>query len=181
MLSSIKQKKCTLFDLSVNVFSTKVLTGDNIWFLRFLLETGPPFYLVIRATRSLTACSTKEVPSFYSYFKTLSIGPAPDIEPATSRSAVKFSTDWANTTVVKMLLIVSISRLLHARLFSLRRHTNLSKLKAALACKIFDTVISPILTYISEIWCVYAKTDFRPGTAHKSKRHTFNFVNDTWR
>ena len=35
---------------------------------------------------------------------------------------------------------------LHA-LFSLRRHTNLSKLKAALACKIFDTMISPILTY----------------------------------
>ena len=42
---------------------------------------------------------------------------------------------------------------LHA-LFSLRRHTNLSKLKAALACKIFDTMISPILTYncYSEIW-----------------------------
>ena len=39
---------------------------------------------------------------------------------------------------------------LHA-LFSLRRYTNLSKLKAALACKIFDTMISPILTYNSEI------------------------------
>ena len=127
---------------------------------------------------------------------------------------------------------------LHA-LFSLRRHTNLSKLKAALACEIFDTMISldqtrlprqsvffskslkksvkcgvrvlrarsarashalraresshvleyakirtilqsmisPILTYNSEIWGVY----LRPGTAHKSRRHTFNFVNDTWR
>ena len=49
---------------------------------------------------------------------------------------------------------------LHA-LFSLRRHTNLSKLKAALACKIFDTMISPILTYNSEIWGVYAKPDFK--------------------
>ena len=49
---------------------------------------------------------------------------------------------------------------LHA-LFSLRRHTNLSKLKAALACKIFDTMISPILTYNSEIWVVYAKPDFK--------------------
>ena len=39
---------------------------------------------------------------------------------------------------------------LHA-LFSLRRHTNLSKLKAALACKIVDTMISAILTYNSEI------------------------------
>ena len=45
--------------------------------------------------------------------------------------------------------------------FSLRRHTNLSKLKAAVACKIFDTVISPIPTYISEIWGVYAKPDFK--------------------
>ena len=51
-------------------------------------------------------------------------------------------------------------RKLHA-LFSLTRHTNLSKLKAALACKIFDTMISTILTYNSEIWCVYAKPDFR--------------------
>ena len=49
---------------------------------------------------------------------------------------------------------------LHA-LFSLRRHTNLSKLKAALACKIFDTMNSPILTYNSEIWGVYAKPDFK--------------------
>ena len=63
---------------------------------------------------------------------------------------------------------------LHA-LFSLRRQTNLSKLKATLACEIFDTLISPILTYNSEIWGVY----LRPWTAHKSRRHTFNFVNDT--
>ena len=46
-------------------------------------------------------------------------------------------------------------------LFSLIRHTNLSKLKAPLACKIFDTMISPILTYNSEIWGVYAKPDFK--------------------
>ena len=41
---------------------------------------------------------------------------------------------------------------LHA-LFSLRRHMNLSTLKAALACKVFDTImISPILTSNSGIW-----------------------------
>ena len=40
---------------------------------------------------------------------------------------------------------------LHA-LFSLRRHTNFSKLKPSLACKIFDAMISPILLYNSEIW-----------------------------
>ena len=44
----------------------------------------------------LATCSAKEVPSFRSYFKTLSIGLAPGIEPATFRSALKRSTDWAN-------------------------------------------------------------------------------------
>ena len=48
----------------------------------------------------LAACSAKGVPSFLSYFKTLSIGPAPGIEPATTRSAVNRSTDWANPAVV---------------------------------------------------------------------------------
>ena len=71
-------------------------------------------------------------------------------------------------------------KVLHT-LFSLRRHTNLSKLKTALACKIFDTIISTILTYNSEIWGVYAKPDLKPVTAHKSRRHTFNFANGTWR
>ena len=45
-------KKSALY-LSVNVFSTELLIGDNI-FLRFLLEKGPPFYMVIRATRRLS-------------------------------------------------------------------------------------------------------------------------------
>ena len=49
---------------------------------------------------------------------------------------------------------------LHA-IFSFRGHTNLSKLKPAIACKIFDTLISTILTYNSEIWGVYAKPDFK--------------------
>ena len=41
---------------------------------------------------------------------------------------------------------------LHA-LFSLRRHMNLSNLKVALACKVFDTImISPVVTCNSGIW-----------------------------
>ena len=36
--------------LSVYVFSTKALFGDT-FFLRLQLETGPPFYVVIWATR----------------------------------------------------------------------------------------------------------------------------------
>ena len=43
----------------------------------------------------LAVFMAKALPSFLSYFKTLSIGPVPGIEPATSRSAVKRSTDWA--------------------------------------------------------------------------------------
>ena len=61
--------------------------------LRLQLETGLSCYVVIRAIRRSRA---KVVPSFLSYFQTLSIGPAPGIEPATSRSAVKRSNDCAN-------------------------------------------------------------------------------------
>ena len=52
--------------------------------------------MVIRATRRSSRLQVKRVPSFLSYFKTLSIGPPPGIEPATSRSPVKRSTDWAS-------------------------------------------------------------------------------------
>ena len=41
------------------------------------------------------------VPSFLSYFKTLSIGPALETEPTTSRSAVKHFTNWANPDAVE--------------------------------------------------------------------------------
>ena len=41
------------------------------------------------------------VPSFLSYFKTLSIGPAPGIEPTTTRSAGKCFTNWANPDAVE--------------------------------------------------------------------------------
>ena len=43
--------------------------------------------------RGLVACSAKAVPSFLSYFKTLSIGPVLGIGPATSHLAVKCYTD----------------------------------------------------------------------------------------
>ena len=47
----------------------------------------------------------KAVPSFLSYFKTLRTGRAPGIEPVSSRSAVKRSTDWANPAGVIYLFI----------------------------------------------------------------------------
>ena len=46
-------------------------------------------------------------------------------------------------------------------LFSLRRHIDFSSLKPSLACKIFDTMSSPILTYNSEVWGVFIKSDFK--------------------
>ena len=50
----------------------------------------------------LAICWAKLVPLFLSYFKTLSIGLTPGIEPTTSRSAVKRSTNWADPAAVKI-------------------------------------------------------------------------------
>ena len=61
-------------------------------FVRLLLKTRPPFYIVFEPREGLAASKAKEV-LFPSYFKTLSIGSAPKIEPATSRIVVKCSTD----------------------------------------------------------------------------------------
>ena len=57
------------------------------------LETRPLSYMVIRAMGRASSLQCKGVPSFLRYFKTLSIGPAPGNELATSRSAVKRSGD----------------------------------------------------------------------------------------
>ena len=54
------------------------------------------FTLLSELRGGLAVCSAKGVPSFPSYFKTLSIGPASRIKPATSHSKVKRSTNWAN-------------------------------------------------------------------------------------
>ena len=46
-------------------------------------------------------------------------------------------------------------------LFLVRRDTDFSKLKPSLASKIFDTMISPILTHNSEVWGDFVKSDFK--------------------
>jgi len=43
---------------------------------------------------------------------------------------------------------------------TLRKNTDISRLKPSLACKIFDT-ITPILSYNCEIWGAYQKQDFK--------------------
>ena len=57
------------------------------------------------AREGLTICRAKAVPSFLSYFKTLSVGSVPGIEPVTRRSAVKRSTNGANPATVKNIHI----------------------------------------------------------------------------
>ena len=67
-------------------------------------------------------------------------------------------------------------------LFRLRRHTDLNSLKSSLACKMFDTMISLILTNNSEIWGVYTKLDFTSlETVYQLKKLTYSFANVTLR
>jgi len=75
--------------LNVDAFSTKVLIRDT----SFTSLTDRHFRWSSEPREGLAACSAKGVPSFLSYFKTLSIGPAPGIEPATSCFVVKRSSD----------------------------------------------------------------------------------------
>ena len=83
-------KKCTLFECQCIQYE------NNDWGLYFYVSRWRRDRHLTWSSEpreSLSACSAKGVPSFLSYFKTLSIGPAPGIEPATSRSEVKRSTD----------------------------------------------------------------------------------------
>ena len=57
---------------------------------------------------------------------------------------------------------------LHA-LFSLRRQTDFCKLKPSLVCKLFNTMISPILTYNSGILGVYTKPEFKAWDIYSSQ------------
>ena len=95
------------------IFARKVVYLASFWkrgfwnseiFLRLLVETRPLNIYVkypSEPRKGPAVCRAKEAPSFFSYFKTLSIGPVPGIEPATSLSAVERSTDWANPAVIK--------------------------------------------------------------------------------
>ena len=87
--------------LSVKVFSVKVLLNWGHYFYVFNWRRDRHFTWSSEPREGLAACSAKGVLSFFSYFKTLSIGPTPVIEPATFRSAVERSTDWANPAAVE--------------------------------------------------------------------------------
>ena len=67
----------------------------------------------------------------------------------------------SSTGNFKLALDQLKEKALYLALFSLRKHTSISKLSPSLASKIFDTMIYPILTYNSEVWGVYTKPDFK--------------------
>ena len=77
--------------LSVNVFSTKVLIGDTFYVSYWRRDQH--FTWSSEPREGLATGRAKALSSFLSHFETLSAGPIPGTEPATSRSAVKRSTD----------------------------------------------------------------------------------------
>ena len=82
----VKQKR-TLF--IVNVLCAKV---ENYRYLPYQ-RRGRHFTWSSEPREGLAICTAKALPLFLSYFETPSFGPVPGIEPTTSRSAVKYSTD----------------------------------------------------------------------------------------
>ncbi|CAB4000313.1 Hypothetical predicted protein [Paramuricea clavata] len=54
-------------------------------------------------------------------------------------------------------------------LYKIRKNIDFRKLTPKLAMKIFDSIISPILLYNSEIWGAYKKTTIINGRTQKSK------------
>ena len=85
----------------MNVGSTKVLIEDTIF--TSPAGDGTPLYVVIRPSHAkISPLAAVQREYLLNYFKALSIGSAPGIEPATFRPAVKRSTDGANPAAGKV-------------------------------------------------------------------------------
>ena len=80
----------------------------------------------------------------------------------------------SSTGNFKLALDQLKEKALHA-LFCLRKHININKLSPSLANKIFDTRISSILTYNSEVWGVYTKPDFNTWESTQIEKTHLNF------
>ena len=117
--------------MSVNVFSSKVLIGDTIFTSPNGDGTRRHFTWSSQPREDLAACSAKGVPSQL-HVKTLSIVSTPEIEPATSRSAVKHSTYWANRryAVSRLHLTEDFRLLLHNVFESIRFSSSISSIKS---------------------------------------------------
>ena len=93
--------------LSVNLISTKVLIGDTIFYMSFW-RRDRHFTWSSESREGLLVCRARNVPSFLSYFKTLSFGSTSWIEPATFRSAVKRSTGWASPAACSICVLALV-------------------------------------------------------------------------
>ena len=82
--------------MSVNVFSTKVLMKDRI----LMSPTGDGSALLFTWSsephEGLVICRAKDVPSFVSYFKTLSIRSGPGDQTHDLTLCIQGSTHWAD-------------------------------------------------------------------------------------
>ena len=90
-MSTMYDLKNALY-LSFNVFSSKVLIGDTIFQDISYWRQDHHFMWLSEQREGVAICRAKVVPSFLSYFKTLSMGLTPGIKTMTSCSAVKRST-----------------------------------------------------------------------------------------
>ena len=87
------------------------------------------------------------------------------------RNYTHLRTFISSTGNVSLALDKLKEKALHA-LFSLRKHTNLGKLSPFLVSKIFEAMISPILTYSSEVWGAYSKSNLKSwDNTHIEKSH----------
>ena len=64
---------------------------------------------------------------------------------------------------------------LHALFDLKKKKTDVSRLKPSLACKIFDTMITPILSYNCEIWGAYQKQDFKTWDSFPNEKTHSHF------
>ena len=81
-----------MYFLWVSMYLAQKCQLGTLYYISYWRRDRHQVYVAIRATRRLLFC----------YFKTLSIGPIPGIEPAASRSAVKHSIDWAKPAAVQL-------------------------------------------------------------------------------
>ena len=62
-------------------------------------------------------------------------------------------------------------------LYKMRKNLDFHSLPPDIACKIFDTIISPILLYNSEIWGAYFDNDYLNWDKTTIEKTHLNFVN----
>ena len=107
MLSSIYNvEKCTLFECQC------ILHESTHWGHYFYVSNwrrDRHFTWSFERRERLAICRAKAVPSILSHFKTLSVGPVQGIEPATFRSAVMRSTDWASPAAEVVCLLSHVA------------------------------------------------------------------------